>query len=76
MAIDYVLFSKKGNKIVCVIKLDDPSHERVERIIRDRWLNTIMTFAQILFGHASVTKLVEMLLVWASHHGEASSLPE
>lgn len=56
MAIDYVLFSKKGNKIVCVIKLDDPSHERVERIIRDRWLNTIMTFAQILFGHASVTK--------------------
>lgn len=48
MAIDCVLFSKKGNKIVCIIKLDDPSHERVERIIRDRWLNTIMTFAQIL----------------------------
>ena len=45
MAMDYVLVSKKNNKIVCVIELDDPSHERADRIIRDRWLNMIMTLA-------------------------------
>lgn len=47
MAMDYVLVSKKNNKIVCVIELDDPSHERADRIVRDRWLNTIMTIARV-----------------------------
>ncbi|MBC3268168.1 DUF2726 domain-containing protein, partial [Escherichia coli] len=53
MAMDYVLVSKKNNKIVCVIELDDPSHERADRIIRDRWLNTIMTIARVPFVRAS-----------------------
>lgn len=61
MAMDYVLVSKKNNKIVCVIELDDPSHERADRIIRDRWLNTIMTIARVPFVRASVTKLDEIL---------------
>lgn len=64
MAMDYVLVSKKNNKIVCVIELDDPSHERADRIIRDRWLNMIMTLAQVPFVRASVTKLEEMPPVW------------
>ncbi len=50
MAMDYVLVSKKNNKIVCVIELDDPSHERADRIIRDRWLDTIMTLARVEIG--------------------------
>ena len=64
MAMDYVLVSKKNNKIVCVIELDDPSHERADRIIRDRWLNTIMTIARVPFVRASVTKLDEIPPVW------------
>ncbi len=42
---DYVLVSKKNNKIVCVIELDDPSHERADRMAA--------------FVRASVTKLDE-----------------
>ncbi|WP_072115068.1 DUF2726 domain-containing protein, partial [Shigella sonnei] len=64
MAMDYVLVSKKNNKIVCVIELDDPSHERADRIIRDRWLDTIMTLARVPFVRASVTKLEEIPPVW------------
>ncbi|EAA9736487.1 DUF2726 domain-containing protein [Salmonella enterica] len=64
MAMDYVLVSKKNNKIVCVIELDDPSHERADRITRDRWLNIIMSIAQIPFVRASVTKIDEEPPVW------------
>ncbi|EHV2482350.1 DUF2726 domain-containing protein [Escherichia coli] len=64
MAMDYVLVSKKNNKIVCVIELDDPSHERADRIIRDRWLDTIMTLARVPFVRASVTILEEIPPVW------------
>ena len=64
MAMDYVLVSKKNNKIVGVIELDDPSHERADRIIRDHWLDTIMTLARVPFVRASVTKLEEIPPVW------------
>ncbi len=65
MAMDYVLVSKKNNKIVCVIELDDPSHERADRIIRDRWLDTIMTLhGCLLYELLSVTKLEEIPPVW------------
>ncbi|EHX2842099.1 DUF2726 domain-containing protein [Escherichia coli] len=64
MAMDYVLVSKKNNKIVGVIELDDPSHERADRIIRDHWLDTIMTLARVPFVRASVIKLEEIPPVW------------
>ncbi|MBW6098348.1 DUF2726 domain-containing protein [Escherichia coli] len=57
-------FQRRTTKIVCVIELDDPSHERADRIIRDRWLNTIMTIARVPFVRASVTKLDEIPPVW------------
>lgn len=74
MAMDYVLVSHKTNKIVCVIELDDPSHERADRILRDKWLNQIMSIAKIPFLRASVKALDKEPLIWETRD-EVKSVP-
>ncbi|ULR31699.1 DUF2726 domain-containing protein [Dickeya fangzhongdai] len=49
MALDYVLVSKKTNKVVCVIELDDETHQRPGRIERDNKLNKILALSKIGF---------------------------
>lgn len=38
--IDYVLVDPASGRIVCCIELDDPSHERPERVKRDIFVNS------------------------------------
>lgn len=40
-SIDFVLYDEKIKKIVCCIELDDPTHEREDRIERDLFLDKI-----------------------------------
>ena len=40
-SIDFVLYDEKTKRIVCCIELDDPTHEREDRIERDLFLDKI-----------------------------------
>lgn len=40
-SIDFVLYNERTKKIICCIELDDPTHEREERIERDLFLDKI-----------------------------------
>lgn len=40
-SIDFVLYDERMKKIICCIELDDPTHEREDRIERDLFLDKI-----------------------------------
>lgn len=40
-SIDFVLYDERTKKIICCIELDDPTHEREDRIERDLFLDKI-----------------------------------
>lgn len=40
-SIDFVLYNERTKKIICCIELDDPTHEREDRIERDLFLDKI-----------------------------------
>ncbi|MEQ9859555.1 DUF2726 domain-containing protein [Pectobacterium cacticida] len=64
MALDYVLVSKKTNKVVCVIELDDATHQREKRIERDRKLNKILSLAKIGFLRVPVGNVDDKPDIW------------
>lgn len=64
MSVDYVLVSKKNNKIVCVIELDDKSHEREDRIARDNRLEHMFEMAGVPLLRVSVDDMNTQPPVW------------
>lgn len=57
MALDYVLVSKETNKVVCVIELDDDTHQRPDRIERDKKLNKVLLLAKVNFLRVPVNNI-------------------
>ncbi|MBN3170981.1 DUF2726 domain-containing protein [Pectobacterium brasiliense] len=64
MALDYVFVSKKTNKVVCVIELDDATHQREKRIERDKKLNKILSLAKIAFLRVPVGNVDDKPDIW------------
>lgn len=64
MSVDFVLVSKKTNKIVCIIELDDPSHELPERKKRDRRLDQLFIIARIPYLHIPVEQMNDKPEIW------------
>ncbi|GKV90459.1 MULTISPECIES: DUF2726 domain-containing protein [Pectobacterium] len=64
MALDYVFVSKKTNKVVCVIELDDATHQRENRIERDKKLNKILSLAKIGFLRVPVGNIDNKPDIW------------
>lgn len=64
MALNYVLVSKKTNKVVCVIELDDATHQRENRIERDKKLNKILSLAKIGFLRISIGNIDDKPDIW------------
>lgn len=64
MSVDYVLVSRKNNKIVCVIELDDKSHELDERIARDKRLEHMFEMAGVPLLRVSVNEMSTEPPVW------------
>ncbi|HHD7660832.1 TPA: DUF2726 domain-containing protein [Escherichia coli] len=57
MAMDYVLVYKKTKRIVCVIELNDGSHNKEERIERDRKVAELLKRCDISFIPVSIDKM-------------------
>ncbi|MEI7203093.1 DUF2726 domain-containing protein [Dickeya dianthicola] len=57
MVLDYVLVSKETNKVVCVIELDDDTHQRPDRIERDKKLNKVLLLAKVNFLRVPVNNI-------------------
>lgn len=57
MAMDYVLVSRKTNRIVCVIELNDASHNEPERMERDRKLSALMKVSEIPFMYVNLNQI-------------------
>ncbi|MDS1915932.1 MULTISPECIES: DUF2726 domain-containing protein [Enterobacter] len=64
MSVDYVLVSRKNNKIVCVIELDDKSHELDERIARDIRLEHMFEMAGVPLLRVNVDEMNTQSPVW------------
>ncbi len=64
MSVDYVLVSRKNNKIVCVIELDDKSHELDERITRDKRLEHMFEMAGVPLLRVNVAEMNIEPPVW------------
>lgn len=64
MSVDYVLVSKKNNKIVCVIELDDKSHELEDRIARDKRLEHMFEMAGVPLLRVKVEDMNTEPPVW------------
>ncbi|AKJ43985.1 hypothetical protein QQ39_17360 [Pragia fontium] len=73
MTMDYVLVSKKTYQIVCVIELDDISHEKEERIERDKKLNELMSVAKIPLLHVPVSEMHVQPDIWGCRKAIKSS---
>lgn len=54
--VDYVLCDKNSYAILCVIELDDASHQRPERRRRDQFVDTVMQAAGIPILHFPVRR--------------------
>lgn len=66
LAMDFVLVSKKTQQIICVIELDDATHQtNPHRVERDKKLNEIMAVAGIPLLHVSVQNMNEKPPVWS-----------
>lgn len=57
MAMDYVLVYKKTKRIVCVIELNDGSHNKKDRIERDRKVAELLKRCDISFLPVSIDKM-------------------
>lgn len=51
MSFDFMLVEKGTDRIICAIELDDPTHNRVERKLRDRRLDRVCAAAGIPIFH-------------------------
>ena len=51
MSFDFMLVQKRTDRIICAIELDDPTHNRVERKLRDRRLDRVCAAAGIPLFH-------------------------
>ncbi len=49
--VDYVLCDRQGHEVLCVIELDDRSHQRRDRQERDRFVDAAMRSAGIPIFH-------------------------
>lgn len=65
MSLDFVLTSKINNIIICVIELDDESHNREDRKKRDDMLNYLMAKTNIPFLRVSVDSMKNKPPVWS-----------
>ncbi|WP_336844136.1 DUF2726 domain-containing protein [Providencia rettgeri] len=64
MSLDFVLTSKFDNKIVCVIELDDKTHEAEKRKQRDNMLDCLLNKVNIPYLHVTVESLNDKPRVW------------
>lgn len=64
MSLDYVLTSKLDNKIVCVIELDDKTHEAENRKQRDNMLDCLLNKVNIPYLHVTVDAMNDKPQVW------------
>ncbi|WP_345830360.1 DUF2726 domain-containing protein [Erwinia sp. HDF1-3R] len=64
MAMDYVLVSKKTNRIVCVIELNDASHNEAGRIERDKKLEALMSTCAIPFLPVNIQDIHREPNIW------------
>lgn len=64
MSVDYVLVSRKNNKIICSIELDDKSHEQEDRIARDKRLEQLFDMAGVPLLRVSVNNMNTIPPVW------------
>ena len=67
MAMDYVIVSKKTHKIICVIELNDASHDDPKRKERDKKLTALMSESNIFFIMVSVNDMTEPPDIWMNH---------
>ena len=51
MSFDFMLIDRATDRIVCAIELDDPTHQRIERKLRDRRLDKVCKEANIPIFH-------------------------
>lgn len=51
MSFDFMLIDKQTDRIVCAIELDDPTHKKIERKLRDRRLDWVCKAANIPIYH-------------------------
>lgn len=65
MAMDFVLVSKKTQKIVCVIELNDASHLEPERVERDKKLAALMHICKIPFIAVDIKHLGSEPDIWS-----------
>lgn len=64
MSLDFVLTSKFDNKIVCVIELDDKTHEEEKRKQRDSMLDCLLDKVNIPYLHVAVESINDKPFVW------------
>lgn len=64
MSLDFVLISKRNNTIICVIELDDKTHEEDARKQRDAILDCLLEKASIPYLHIPVEKIEDKPLIW------------
>lgn len=64
MSLDFVLTSKFDNKIVCVIELDDKTHEAENRKQRDNMLDCLLNKVNIPYLHVTVDSMNDKPQVW------------
>lgn len=64
MSLDFVLTSKFDNKIVCVIELDDKTHEEEKRKRRDNMLDCLLSKVNIPYLHVAVESMNDKPQVW------------
>ncbi|HAF2545876.1 TPA: DUF2726 domain-containing protein [Salmonella enterica] len=72
MAMDYVLVSIKTNKIVCVIELNDLSHDIPERTERDRKLSALMKASEIPFMSINIDQINSEPDIWTERKNTLS----
>ena len=53
MSFDFMLIDKRTDRIVCAIELDDPTHKRIDRKMRDRRLDRVCKAANIPIFHVT-----------------------
>lgn len=64
MSLDFVMISKLNNTIICVIELDDKTHEEDLRKQRDEILNCLLEKAGIPYLHVPVEQIEEKPPIW------------
>lgn len=57
MSLDFVLYAKDTDDVYCIIELDDPSHQRKDRQLRDENLKRICSEAKLPFVQIDVADM-------------------